>query len=186
MNKLAIEKKVGLMKKVIRFRGALGIALLLLLAFFILHLFDYLFISANFFTTSVSLLGLLGVLLAVTFTSYSILFVAMPFIKKILLKTNAIGGIGILFLFTIYIEMFAIIIDFLVQVAQGRFIVPVQLEILDFYLATYSFLMIGLLSYYVHLVFENARKWSAPAEFRTLFLNSHLVSPQLLSSRTFS
>ena len=101
--------------------------------------------------------NIIGVLLAITFASYSLLFNVIPYLRKSILESVALEYLGTLFLITIYLEMFTLGLGIIVQVRKT----PIEANtFLDgiyslFFLASLS--SIALLSYYLHLLFKHTK-----------------------------
>lgn len=149
----------GVFNKLKRYRVILSSIIILIIIFLSLQYFGALTEVAFKFTSNQSSLYILGVLFAVTFASYSLLFLVLPYIRKSLAKSNTVGGIGYIFIFTIYLEIFSIAFGFVIQIDgffQSGF--NLILEPIYLFLSITIFIMLGTLSYYLHLLFEDARK----------------------------
>lgn len=143
--------------KISRNRLIISAIVLLAMTFLISSRFSFLFRFSQSLSSNGVLLNIIGVVLAITFTSYALLFSVIPYIRTSLKKSDTLKGIGTWFLFTISIEIISVLLGALVQtnVIQNFTILRV-ISIIYSFLFILSFILIGILSSYLHRIFQSA------------------------------
>lgn len=144
---------------IIQYKDPLYLVLSLLILFIGASYSGFLHQMVVAFGTNSSALGIIGIMLAITFTNYSLLFLVLPHMSKEDAKRAELTSIGYIFLFTIYLEVISVMLGVLVtRLWDGNGNTTYwQVAVLYTFSFLLSFLMIVLLSYYMFLLFERAR-----------------------------
>jgi hypothetical protein len=146
-------------KEIKRYKLIISLAIGLFVIFSFLEKMMLLIKISYAYSSDQTLLDIMGVLLAITFTSYSLLFTVISYLRNSLKRSEVIGEIGKWFLFNIYIEIISVVLGAIVQIKifhTSLFILSIA--VIYTYLSLFSFILIGVLSYYMHFLFDSVRK----------------------------
>lgn len=152
----------GLIVKISRNRLIFSSIVLLIVVFFISSRTSYLFRFSRSLALSGVLLNIIGVVLAISFTSYTLLFAIIPYIRTSLRKSKTLKGIGTWFLFMISIEIVSVLLGAIIQTNIIPNITLLRtIYIVYSFLFVLSFILIGILTSYLHKIFQSVIETSS-------------------------